>query len=280
MIPSKVCVAFPAGGSVTVPFHAALMKLVGYEYRKPLRALMMALEDSAKRGRALTPADTMRLLAQAKKLQDRAPNLAHVSGLYIATNRMDLTEKFLRSDAEWLLQIDTDVEFPEDVVDRMLALAGEDKKILAASVPLGTGIPTTGYRASPEQPGMFDSIQSIPREPVEVDGIATACALIHREVFETIAAAAGRCWWNHLCFPKLDTVPQASGETLSFSGCEYLEVGEDLSFSIRAQRTGFKLWCVHIGGFGHWKTSKLSHDNELAAALAAQDMGVGEIVED
>lgn len=260
---------------MTLPFGASLFKLQGYEFSRPLNAMVAFLQSSAKTGRAITPADSQRAIAVAKASL-RLTQSQHCSGLYVGTNRTELTKRMLASQADWLLQIDTDVEFPEDLIDRMLDLAGDDKKILAASVPLGTGIPTTGYYAT-GKPGVFESIQSIPRQPIEVDGIATACAMVHREVFETIAEKHGQCWWNHLSFPK--NVP-TNGNDVVPQFFEFIEIGEDLSFSIRAQSMGFKLWCVHIGGLGHWKSHKLSHDNELAAALAADDMGVGEIVED
>jgi hypothetical protein len=240
-----VVFGYPVGGSVTLPFHASCLRLLGYELAKPER---------------------QRLLAQ----------MTHSAGLYVADNRTMLTERFDdRGSPEWLLQVDTDIEFPPTLIETMLELAGEDRKILAASVPLGA-YPSCAFRRA-ETPGVWDCVHPVPTEPVEVDGIATACALIHRDVFDAIASAAGACWWQHLYLPK-------SPDGTPARRFRYRSQGEDLAFSVRAQAHGFKLWCAHVPGLGHYKTRRCSHDDEKAHALATpldeSSDGMGEIVEE
>lgn len=241
----RVVFAYPVGGSVTLPFHASCLRLLGYELAKPEKS---------------------RLLAQ----------MTHSAGLYVGDNRTMLTERFDdRGSPEWLLQVDTDIEFPPTLVETMLALAGDDRKILAASVPLGA-YPSCAFRRA-EKPGVWDCVHPVPTEPVEVDGIATACALIHRAVFDAIASENGACWWHHLYLPK-------SPEGTPRRRFRYSSQGEDLAFSVRAQALGFKLWCAHVPGLGHYKTRRCSHDDEKAHALATQldesSDGMGEIVEE
>jgi hypothetical protein len=230
---AKVVVGFPAGGSVTVPFHASMTRLLTREILKG--------DDC--------------LIGQ----------LTYTSGLYIADNRQVLAKRFLASGAEWLLQVDTDIEFPPTLLEDLLRLAGEDKKILAASVPLGTavilgdeggyrhGFPTCAFNMIPNQPGVWISLESVPQAPIECDGVATAVVLTHRDVFREIARRHGQTWFHHIYIPK--SADAKKGEAL-----EYHTQGEDLAFCVRAKAAGFKVWCVTLPGLRHHKTSPQTHD--------------------
>lgn len=231
---------YPVGGSVTLPFHASCLRLVHHEIQRPARE---------------------RLLAR----------MMHASGLYVGDNRMVLAERMLETEANWLLQVDTDVEFPPTLIETMLALAGTDKKILAASVPLGTAYPTCAFRWA-GKPGIYESVPVGP-EPVEVDAIATAAVLIHRDVFDAIADAHGQSWFHsiHLAKSPPGTAPR------DFA---YVVNGEDIAFSMRAKACGFSIWCAHVPGLRHYKSMPLSHDDERSRALAAQDSGMGVLVQE
>src|SRR3990167_8353525 len=89
----RVVFGYPCGGSVTVPFHASCLRLLGHELRKPPREQLLV-------------------------------RMVHASGLYVGDNRMTLAGNMLDLEANWLLQIDTDIEFPPDIIETMLALAG------------------------------------------------------------------------------------------------------------------------------------------------------------
>jgi hypothetical protein len=238
-----VVLGFPVGGSVTLAFYASLSRLTSYESKKP---------------------DSTRLLSKVQ----------HSQGLYVADNRTLLVQRLLETGASWLLQIDTDIEFPENLLETMLAMAGDDKKVLAASVPLGEAFPTGAFRLAPELGvGGWTCLESVPQRPIECDGIATACLLVHREVFEKIADEHGQCWFHHMYLPQ--SAPGTPNREF-----KYLSQGEDLAFSQRATRAGFKIWCAHIGGLRHYKTRALSHDFQRARLMALEgaDVGVGELV--
>jgi hypothetical protein len=189
----------------------------------------------------------------------------------VADNRTLLVQKFLETDADWLWQVDTDIEFRRDVLETLVAMAGRDKKILAASVPLGA-YPSCAFRLT-DVPGIWDPVWPVPLEATEVDGIATAAVLVHREVFERIAELNGQTWFHHIY------LPQSSAGTAP-RDFKFRSQGEDLAFSVRAREAGFAIWCAHVPGLRHYKTRPLSHDDERAAALAAQDSGMGEIVQE
>lgn len=235
----RVVVGYPTGGSVTVPFHASMLRLLAHEIVKPERH---------------------RLLAKT----------THTMGLYVADNRTLLAQRFLESSSTWLLQIDTDIEFPSTLLETLLAMAGTEKKILAASVPLGEAFPTSAFMLS-DEPGVWDAVRHVPLEPMECDGIATAVVLTHREVFEQIADRHGQCWFHHLYLPQS---PAGTPPRL----VKFMSQGEDLAFSVRAKRCGFKIWCAHVPGIRHHKSKGLSHDYERARALASEDSAMGELV--
>lgn len=235
---SKVIVGYPVGGSVTLAFHASMLRLLGHEIIKP---------------------DGERLLAK----------IQHTQGLYVADNRTMLVQRFLDSGVEWLLQIDTDIEFPQTLLETLLTLAGDDKKCLAASVPLGV-FPSCAFRLT-ETPGIWEPVYPVPLKPISVDGVATAVMLCHREVFQKIAEENGQCWFHHMYLPESPpgTAP------VRF---KYRSQGEDLAFSLRVRDAGYNIWCAHVPGLRHHKGRALSHDDERAGILAAEDSGVGELV--
>lgn len=194
--------------------------------------------------------------------------MQHASGLYVGDNRMTLAEQlFDSSKANWLLQIDTDIEFPPNIIETMLAIAGDDKKILAASVPLGTAYPTCGFNWT-GTPGIYYALDTIPAFPVEVDAIATAVVLIHRDVLAAIAEEHGRSWFHTIYLAK--SQPGTPPSQHAYTGNQ-----EDIAFSMRAKAAGFKIWCVHIPGLGHYKTVRMSHDDERSKALGAMAAGPG-----
>jgi GT2 family glycosyltransferase len=145
----------------------------------------------------------------------------------------------------------------------MLALAGDERRILAACA---TGTATRRWSVT-GQPGIYDSIP-IGRTPVDVDAVATACVLIHREVFDAIADQHGRSWFHaiHLAKSPAGTPPR------DFA---YVVNGEDIAFSMRAKAAGFKIWCVHVPGLKHYKTMPLSHDDEQSKLLGSRAAGEG-----
>jgi hypothetical protein len=221
----KVDVGYPAGGSVTLAFHASMLRMLSYETQKG--------DD--------------RLLAKVN----------HTQGLYVGDNRNMLAEQFMAGTSDWLLQIDTDIEFPANLLDAMVMLAGEDRKVIAASVPLGSTYPTCAFLRT-EYPGVW---ASVPRFDgmIECDGVATAVVMIHREVFEAIEEKFDKTWFHHMYIPLSDR--------------KYRSQGEDLAFSMKAADCGVRIYCANVPGLRHHKTTALSHD-EVSA-----DPGVGTLVE-
>jgi len=237
----KVVLGYPCGGSVTVPFHASVLRLLWHESAK---------------------SDRDRLLTR----------VFHASGLYVGDNRQLIVERFLKTDADWLLMVDTDIEFQPELLGQVLGFADKDRRVIAANVPLGTAYPTVAFRRT-EDPGVWECLPAMPHDVdlVECDAVATAVFLCHREVFETIAAEHGQCWFHHMYLP-------ASPVGTPPPDFKFRAIGEDIAFCIRAKRAGFSIYTARVPGLKHHKVTPYSEDYSHATEPALFDSGMGELV--
>lgn len=243
----KIAFAYPVGGSVTLPFHASVIRMLWHEAQK---------------------GDAGRLLAR----------IFHVSGLYVGDNRHAIVERFLTMGVDWLLQVDTDIEFRPELLEQMLRLARDGRKVIAANVPLGTSYPTVAFNLADGEEGvcpMWECLPAMPvdRDVIECDAVATAVIMIHRDVFEGIAARDGQCWFHHLYLP----VSAAGTAPRDFL---FRSIGEDVSFCVRAKRAGFGVYAARVPGLRHHKSTPYSEDFARASnqgAFAEAD-AIGELV--
>lgn len=236
----KVVVGYPVGGSVTLPFHVSVLQMLTYEIAKR---------------------DDERLLSK----------ITHSQGLYVGDNRTLLAQRFMSdSDAEWLLQIDTDIEFPRNLLETMVGLADkEGALILAGNVPLGVYATVAFQLTDPR--GVWSNYETLPSSVFPCDAAATAVMLIHREVFEGIAAEHGQCWFHHMYLPE-------SPEGTAPRDFRFRSIGEDMAFCVRAKAAGFPTWVARVPGLKHHKTRALSEDSGRAMSIAGEASGVGELV--
>lgn len=164
-------------------------------------------------------------------------------GLVDARNQM--AAKFLLSEDEWLLIIDTDMGFQPDALYRLLAVAHPEKRPIVGGLAFVARQVAedgyNGYRIKPT-PTIFDwreveeggrkQFWSVPVYPVNevVTAAATGSAflLVHRSAFERIAEKYGPTWY--------DRTPGTDGKLL----------GEDVSFCVRAWDCDVPVF-VHTG---------------------------------
>lgn len=201
-------------------------------------------------------------------MSQRGVNLELIpqQGFFIEDNRNEITRRFLEGKADWLLMIDSDIAFPPQLVEMLLIVAGREKKILAASVPLGPPLPSSALRMT-DRPGewVYLNPEEITPEGVEVHGVGMPVFMAHREVFEAIANREGQSWFFRKPLPRLNT--EASRRAwLETDGRvadrQYVNQGEDLSFCMRAAEAGYKIWACYLPGLKHHKTAlPLSHDD-------------------
>ena len=152
--------------------------------------------------------------------------------------------------ADWLFWVDTDMGFSPDTVDRLLEAADPVERPMVGGLCFSLREtdpdPVGGWRTAPT-PTVFDWAK-IPvdgqDEPqmgfavrwdyptntlVQCAGTGSACLLVHRSVFERLAAKYGPIWYNR--------VPNTSTGQL---------ISEDLSFCLRAAAAQIPLF-VHTG---------------------------------
>lgn len=146
--------------------------------------------------------------------------------------------------ADWLWWIDTDMGFAADTVDRLLDAADPaERPIMGALTFANREVDNDGmggrralaapvimhWRTIDGEDG-FDTRWDYPRDTVvRCDGVGAACVLIHRSVFERIAAQFGPNWYTRTRNPS-------TGEMIS----------EDLSFCVRAGALDIPIH-VHTG---------------------------------
>lgn len=156
----------------------------------------------------------------------------------IVHGRNSGTAQFLdKSDAEWLLWIDSDMGYPETVLEDLIAAADPDERPavggLCFAVKKGDNTKWGGRRYYTE-PTLYRKpdlapILDYPRDQlVEVGATGAACLLVHRSALERIREEWGDVWFDH--------VPSVTGGFFS----------EDLSFCIRLDKLDIPLF-VHTG---------------------------------
>jgi hypothetical protein len=236
--PDAVTVAYVHSDEVAYSWHHSMVEMIGY--------------DMANGGRIIRGGwIAMRCGA---------------AGLVEARNRT-VTEFLDSKDADWLLWLDTDMGFPADLCDKLLAAADPAERPIVGALcfsqretePDGMG----GWHCK-AVPMIFDWVQlpsgnegfivrwEYPDDTVvQCAGTGSAVILIHRTVFETINAKYPGAWY--------DMAPNPTTGQL---------IGEDLSFCARAGACGIPLH-VHTGVVSsHMKRLWLGENDYHAERLA------------
>lgn len=210
-----VTVAYVHSNEVTYSWHHSMIELVGY--------------DLANHGRIMAGG-----YIAMRCGSDGLPEARNQAARHFLDDKT----------ADWLFWIDTDMGFEPDTIDRLLEAADPAERPMVGGLcfsmredkPDGMG----GWRTVPT-PTVFDwaNIDGQmgyavrwdykPNVLTRVAGTGSACLLIHRSVFETVAERHGPVWY--------DRVPNTSTGQL---------ISEDLSFCLRTQALQIPLF-VHTG---------------------------------
>jgi hypothetical protein len=156
----------------------------------------------------------------------------------ISRGRNSIATKFLESDCEYLLSIDSDIEFPASAVERLVA---HDKDVIAAPYTIkGTPRLWTVRFIEGMMPPFLEGV-------LPVRYVSGGFVLVKRRVFEALADDAPRYfnkgqWHRNFYQPYVHEV--IPGEP------EYLP--EDWAFCQRARDKGFEVFCDFDIELTHW----------------------------
>jgi hypothetical protein len=171
-------------------------------------------------------------------------NIGSVCGCSVVSRARNLlVQDMLESDADYLVFIDSDINFePEDIL-RLMAWAQDSKKGIVAGVPRVRDVNKT-YIADLDHDENGDLTMNA-MGLVRATRVATAFMLIQRNVIETMIAAHPD--WNYFDKRCGKTVPALFDFKLTEEGY----IGEDFLFCDRARELGFEVWVDPTISLGH-----------------------------
>lgn len=200
--------------------------------------------------------------------------IAISSGPRVAETRNLIVDTFADNhpEAEWLLTIDADMNFEEDLLERMLEVAHPTEVPIVGALCFQAGretmpVPTIWRELSVEQ-GWYNIERVLDYPPdalCKVSATGGACMLVHRQVFAALRRP----------YPQgFGTL--ADGETPNMYpwyaeglvGPKGQPLGEDVSFCRKATMLGIPVH-VHTGiRTGHMKTYEVNEQHFLMARQA------------
>lgn len=177
--------------------------------------------------------------------------LRWTGGPLIAKARTEVVKHFLgRTDADWLLMVDSDMVFDPDTIHRLWQNADAQNRPIVAghcyAMMAERGPIPTMWQAAPEgSPGPLIPFEGYPTNAlVPVGATGAACLMVHRSVFEKLQA-------------EMPDHPYPWFEEAYWGN---LPVGEDLTFCIRARKAGFPIFVDTSLDIGHVKPQLVNRD--------------------
>ena len=167
--------------------------------------------------------------------RDRVVAVVSVGGSLVAPARNAIVRHALQSDADWILQLDSDMSFDGALLDGLLAYSDPVERPIVGGLAFkvfrdGTTEPTM-YRLVNEPKTHLQAVRDWQRGAlVRVDATGGACLLVHRSVYEAMDAP----WFGPA---------ELAGE----------ELGEDVSFCLSARLAGFEIHVASDVLVGHVK---------------------------
>jgi glycosyltransferase involved in cell wall biosynthesis len=177
-----------------------------------------------------------------------------------------LVQDLLESDCEYLMFIDSDINFePEDIL-RLMVWAQDPKKGIVAGVPRIRDVNKT-YIASLDHDENGELTMN-GTGLVRATRVATAFMLIQRRVIEDMIAAHPEWqYYDHRCEK---TVPALFDFKLTDEGY----MGEDFLFCDRARELGYEVWIDPTISLGHMGVQEYAGnfgDDVLYPMIAPQE---------
>ena len=218
------------------------------EIKKPSLYIAMPCYDSVK---IQTMVSMCKLVADLTRA-DIKVDINTLKSPYVSYARNILTAQFMKSDKDYLLFIDADVEFEPECPLRMVVA---QKDIVCTPYRVKTNDPKV-VRYTTTVPDN-DNVKVLPGGLVELTRGPSGMMLIHRRVFETLMK--NRPDLEIQAHQHVDLFPEGF-KIFSFWDCVFKDgkwTGDDIAFCNLATENGFKLYAniestmVHHGGYGY-----------------------------
>ncbi len=130
------------------------------------------------------------------------------SGPQMCEGRNLIVEQFLTVNADWLFMVDTDMTFPHDSVERLLATADPVLRPMVGGLCYGIdkhiGQFPTLYK---NVDGLPVVVKDHPGGIVEVDATGAAFTLMHRSLFERYERSGPHRWFHRRTIEPTATHP-------------------------------------------------------------------------
>lgn len=170
------------------------------------------------------------------------------SSANISNARNDIVRKFLTTSADWLWMVDSDMVFPVDILEELLANADPERAPIVGGLCFGTDegrlFPTL-YTAEKNADGRLHPMRygDYPTDAMfQVIATGAACTLVHRSVYERIQERG-----YNKTYPWYQETEWAPGMPCS----------EDITFCVRAGQLGIPIWVDTAAKLGHHKSHLL-----------------------
>lgn len=218
------------------------------EVKKPSLYIAMPCYDSVK---IQTMVSMCKLVADLTRAGIKV-DINTLKSPYISYARNILTAQFMKSNKDYLLFIDADVEFEPECPLRMVVA---QKDIVCTPYRVKTNDPKV-VRYTTSVPDN-DNVKVLPGGLVELTRGPSGMMLIHRRVFETLQK--NRPDLEIQAHQHVDLFPEGF-KIFSFWDCIFKDgkwTGDDIAFCNLATENGFKLYAniesemVHHGGYGY-----------------------------
>lgn len=187
---------------------------------------------------------------------------AYPCGVNVTGRRNEMVQHFLDTDAEWMLNLDCDMTFGPDLVDRLLAVADPTERPIVGGLYFRQDTRSSvGAKYAPHLYGWHpdgSGLGAMPEYPantlLQVAATGAGCLLIHRSVLERMLTAIHHPWPWFAEQPYTDK----DGKATVYS--------EDLTFCLRAGALDIPIF-VHTGvQLGHIKTYEITELDYQASA--------------
>lgn len=218
------------------------------------------------------------------------------SGVNITQKRNEIICQFLKTDGEWLLLIDSDMVFPDDIIPRMLHAATQvETKVLGGLclvIDETIGPYPTLYQVDSQGDKFLTAQLDYPTGVLlEVAATGAACILVHREVLQSVRDMhyENREWLFErkddpllkeldrrglLQAPTLDNGwysehPVVTGIRLEDGRIVGKErwVGEDIDFCLRIGSLGYSIFVDCGLEIGHHKEDRIWYPRDIREGI-------------